>query len=165
MLNSARDGAMAGKRNRAAPREKAAAQSRMYHRNAILKLGKPPKGKYTAIPNDSIRDSSLDEAAFRVFALLLSHDCGWETSASAITEQLGWGKNRNRAGNALRALVKDRRLVIRDCVKASGGRVNQQYILYADGRRFTDAQHEIHSRRIVVDEPEACTKTVQGWSP
>lgn len=154
---------MAGNRKgRTAAHEKAAAQSRMYHRNTIHKLGKPPRGGYTAVPNDSIRDSSLDEAAFRVFALLLSHECGWETSASAITQQLGWGKNRNRAGNALSALVKDRRLVIRDRVKASGGRVNQDYILYADGHRFTDAEHEIHSRTVVVGASEARTENVQG---
>ena len=57
-----------------------------------------------------------------VVAYLLSrvsapHKPAWETSAVQISEQFGWGLNRERAKGALDRAVKDRRLLIRRCTQ------------------------------------------------
>lgn len=49
-------------------------------------------------------------------------------------------------------------------LKQNGNRFNQHYLLYADGTRFSDAEHETQSRPVYVASPDqAYTETVQGY--
>ncbi len=112
------------------------------HRNPILKLGNPSLRNHTKVPNELLRDGAAEMTSdgLTVLLFLMSHNNGWETSAVAITRQFGWGKNRDRAGNALQSIVKANRLVIREHQKPGGGRVRQEYIFKADGSKFTDVE-------------------------
>lgn len=111
-------------------------------RNPIHRIGDPPQRDYVRVPNDLARNGviNLGADAYVVLLLLLSHASGWETSAVAIGQQLGWGKNQRRARVALAKLADEHRLVIREHRKDAGGVVRREYVLYGDARRFTDEE-------------------------
>jgi hypothetical protein len=91
-------------------------------------------------------DDALGSDGFVVMAFLLSWASGpskrvWETSASQISEEFGWGRNRERARRALERAVKDKRLVMRGYLR--GGQLVPRrcaYVVCAGGRRFTDEE-------------------------
>ncbi|MHC9294185.1 hypothetical protein ACRCUN_17110 [Mycobacterium sp. LTG2003] len=100
--------------------------------------------------NELIRSGAHDDAlgadGFVVMAYLLSNVRApdkppWETSAAQISEQFGWGRNRERASRALDRAVKDNRLLIRGYLR-DGQLVARRraYVVCAGGRRFTDEE-------------------------
>jgi hypothetical protein len=123
-----------------------------FWRNPIRQVGAGPSRDFTRVANQLVRQAipAIGTDGFTVLVLLLSHECGWETSAAEITRQLGLGRNRQRARAALDRLVADRRLIIREHRRHGGGRVRQEYILWADGRQFSDSEVEQWSVPITV---------------
>jgi hypothetical protein len=121
-------------------------------RNPIRRIGAGPSQGFTRVPNQLVRQAipTIGTDGFTVLVLLLSHECGWETSAAEIGRQFGWGRNRQRVSAALNRLVADRRLIIREHRRRGGGRVHQEYILWADGRQFSDSEVEQWSVPITV---------------
>lgn len=120
------------------------------------------------VPNELIRHGVSELGAngvnaFAVLVLLLSHKEGYTTSAVEMSQQLGWGKNRRRCTEALAALQKAGRLVIRDHVYEDGHRRNQQYVIRDDGGRFSDAEREEWSRPVVLSR-KGRVKTLVGDS-
>lgn len=117
-------------------------------RNPIRVIGEPMRQGVTWLADELIRagahDRALGSDGFVVVAYLLSRYSAqgrWETSANQIGEQFGWGRNGERARNAIASAIKDRRLVKREFVR--GGQVVQkrcEYVVCAGGRRFTDAE-------------------------
>ena len=98
----------------------------MGRRNPIHVIGEPIRKGVTWLSDELIRAGAHDDAlgsdGFVVVAYLLSrvsapHKPAWETSAVQISEQFGWGLNRERAKGALDRAVKDRRLLIRRCTQ------------------------------------------------
>jgi DNA-binding PadR family transcriptional regulator len=121
-------------------------------RNPIRRIGDGPSQNFTRVANQLVRQAipAIGTDGFTVLALLLSHERGWETSAAEIARQLGLGRNRQRVRAALDRLVADRRLIIREHRRHGGGRVRQEYILWADGRQFSDREVEQWSIPITV---------------
>lgn len=121
------------------------------HANPVRRLGRAGSG-CTLIPDQLVRHgvAEFGANAFCVLAYLLSHSNGWETSCKQMSAQLGWGPNRQRCSAALRELEKCQRLVIRDHIYEDGARVRQEYVVHADGRRFTDVERQDWSRPIVL---------------
>lgn len=123
----------------------------MGRRNPIHVIGEPMRNGVTWMSNELIRSGAHDDAlgsdGFVVMAYLLSRAStrpdqpAWETSAAQISEQFGWGRNRERAARALDAAVKDNRLVIRGYLR-DGQLVARRcaYVVCAGGRRFTDEE-------------------------
>lgn len=137
-------------------------------RNPIRRIGRASGRGYTMVPNELIRHGvpefgASGTNAFAVLVLLLSHSEGYPTSAVDMSRQLGWGKNRRRCTAALAALQKAGRLVIRDHVYEDGHRVRQEYVIRADGDRFSDAEREEWSRPLVLSR-RGRAKTLAGDS-
>lgn len=117
-------------------------------------------------------DKHLGSDGFVVMAFLLSWASqnpgkrAWETSTSQMSEQFGWGRNRERASKAVQAAVKDGRLVIREYVR-DGQIVPRRcsYLVCAGGRRFTPEELLQWSAPISLpsreSDPEPCTAAVQ----
>ncbi len=89
-------------------------------------------------------DDALGSDGFVVMAFLLSWASGpgkrtWETSAAQISEEFGWGRNRERATRAIARAIKDGRLIRREYVR-DGQLVARRcaYVICSGGRRFTD---------------------------
>lgn len=124
----------------------------MSGRNPIHRIGSAPGRDYTKVANELLRHgpAELGPDAFTVLLLLLSHAEGWETSAVEISRQLHWGKNQRRARAALASLAVHSRLVIREYQRESGGVVNREYVIFADGRKFTAEETEKYSQLIIV---------------
>ena len=133
------------------------------HRNPILKLGQPPHDGYTKVPDDLLRHGVAEMGGDAVLVLqyLMSQRAGWETSTVAIAAQFGWGDNRWRSARALKSLVKVNRLVIRDHMTLRNTRIRQQYIVKADGSKFTDAEMDEWSAP-VIRPAKGCTESVQA---
>ncbi|WP_197905522.1 hypothetical protein [Mycobacterium gallinarum] len=93
---------------------------------------------------EGAHDRALGSDGYVVITYLLSRystQKRWETSANQIGDQFGWGRNGDRARNAIDRAIKDRRLVKRQCVR--DGRIvakRCEYVVCAGGRRFTDAE-------------------------
>jgi hypothetical protein len=123
-----------------------------FWRNPIRQIGTGPSRDFTRVANQLVRQAipAIGTDGFAVLVLLLSHESGWETSAGEIARQLGLGRNRQRARAALNRLVTDRRLIIREYRRHSGGLIHSEYILYADGRKFTEREIEKWSQPITV---------------
>jgi hypothetical protein len=113
--------------------------SRNHVGNPIEKHGDKPSQHYAPIANEMVRDGSISANAFRVLALLLSHDTNYQESAGEIAKRFGWG--RNRAIKALRELVAARLLVIQNHVTQQGTRAYETYHVHMS-RRFTEAEVE-----------------------
>lgn len=140
----------------------------MGRRNPIHVVGDPIRKGVTWISDELIRagahDHTLGSDGFVVMAYLLSwatsqSSRAWETSASQISEQFGWGRNRERASKALAAAEKDNRLVVRKYFR-DGVEVPRRcaYVVCAGGRRFTDEEISRVSTPIVLPskpDPEA----------
>jgi len=107
----------------------------------------------TWLSDELIRSGAHDDAlgsdGFVVMAFLLSCASSpgskrraWETSAVKLSEQFGWGLNRERAKRALDRAVKDNRLIVRGYLR-DGQLVQRRcsYVVCAGGRRFAD--HEL----------------------
>lgn len=118
------------------------------------------------VPNDLIREGigEVGLNAFAVMAFLLSQSDGWETSAVDMARRFGWGTNRQRVREALASLEKAGWLVIRDHFwddatddKLKRGRgIRQEYVIRADGQRFSDAERAEWSRpQFVARQPVA----------
>ncbi|ACR77577.1 hypothetical protein ANGEL_46 [Mycobacterium phage Angel] len=75
----------------------------------------------------------------------------WETSAAQISEQFGWGRNRERASRAIDRAAKDKRLLIRNYLR-DGQLVPRRcaYVVCSGGRQFTDEELLRWSTPIVV---------------
>ncbi|KUI29473.1 hypothetical protein AU196_03840 [Mycobacterium sp. IS-1742] len=129
----------------------------MGRRNPIQVVGEPIRQGVTWISDDLIRSGAHDDAlgsdglVVMVFMLSWAITPGsarrpWETSAAQISEQFGWGLNRERAKRALDRAVKDRRLIIREYIR-DGQVVPRRcaYVVCAGGRRFTDEELLRHS--------------------
>jgi hypothetical protein len=103
-------------------------------RNPIEHHGGDPDDGFAMIANDLIRDGDIGADAFRVLALLLSHDgsSSYQESATAIAARYHWG--RNRAIKALRELVASRRLVIQEHQTAKGTRAYERYHVHKSRR-------------------------------
>lgn len=121
-------------------------------RNPIRRIGHPPNRDFARVPNALLRNGVAEMGAdgFAVLLLLLSHKDGFETSAVEIGNQMCWGKNQRRARMALDALVRARRLVIREHLRDGGGCVRREYIVHADARRLTDEEVTRWSVPIIV---------------
>lgn len=102
------------------------------------------------LSDDLVRSAAHDDAlgsdGFVVVAYLLSRAAAkdkpaWETSAAQISEQFGWGRNRERASRAINRAAKDNRLVIRQYLR-DGQLVPRRcaYVVCAGGRQFTDEE-------------------------
>lgn len=125
----------------------------MGRRNPIHTIGEPIRNGVTWVSDELIRAGAHDDAlgsdGFVVMAFLLSWASApgskkraWETSATQLSEQFGWGLNRERARRALERAVKDNRLIVRGYLR-DGQLVQRRcsYVVCAGGRRFTD--HEL----------------------
>lgn len=125
----------------------------MGRRNPIHVIGEPIRQGVTWLSDELIRAGAHDDAlgsdGFVVVAFLLScasspdsKKRAWETSAVKISEQFGWGLNRERAKRALDRAVKDNRLIVRGYLR-DGQLVQRRcsYVVCAGGRRFAD--HEL----------------------
>lgn len=122
----------------------------MGRRNPIHVVGEPIRKGVTWLSDELIRAGAHDDAlgsdGFIVVAYLLSrvsapNKPAWETSAAQISEQFGWGRNRERASRAIDRAVKDHRLVIRGYLR--GGQLVPRrcaYVVCVGGRRFTDEE-------------------------
>jgi hypothetical protein len=119
-------------------------------RNPIYVVpGGAPRSGFTVLSDELIRvgahDKALGSDGFALVALLLSRasttGTAWQTSAVQISEDLGWGMNRQRAQRAIERAVKDGRLVIREYIR-DGQLVARRraYVLCPGGRRFTDEE-------------------------
>lgn len=123
----------------------------MGRRNPIQVIGDPIRKGVTWLSDELIRSAAHDDLlgsdGLVVMAFLLSwapaagSKRAWETSASQLSEQFGWGRNRERASRALNAAVKDGRLIVRDYIR-DGQLVPRRcaYLVAAGGRRFTDEE-------------------------
>lgn len=124
----------------------------MGRRNPIHVIGEPVRTGVTWLSDDLIRagahDSALGSDGFVLMAFLLSWATPpdtrkrvWETSAAHLSEQFGWGMNRERASRAIERAVKDHRLILRQYVR--GGQLVARrcaYLVCAGGRKFTDTE-------------------------
>lgn len=130
----------------------------MGRRNPIHVIGPPLREGFTGLCNELIREgghrSRLGSDGVLVLAYLLSRAAprgqkAWETSTVQISEQFGWGRNRNRVRDALATAVKDNRLVIRRYM-CDGQEIPRRsaYVLAAGGRRLTDWEIAEYSRPI-----------------
>lgn len=124
----------------------------MGRRNPIHVIGEPLRKGVTWLSDELIRAGAHDDAlgsdGLVVMAFLLSWASSpdtakraWETSAAHLSEQFGWGLNRERASRALDRAVKDHRLIIRRYVR-DGQMVARRcsYLVCSGGRRFTDEE-------------------------
>lgn len=130
----------------------------MGHRNPIQVFGDPIRKGYTVVSDELIRagahDRALGSDGLAVILLMLSRGTtragqrAWETSATQISEELGWGRNRERARTAIQRAEDDGRLVRRG-FRRDGQDVKQRcsYVICAGGRRFTDEE------LVIVKEP------------
>ncbi|SHY97437.1 Uncharacterised protein [Mycobacteroides abscessus subsp. abscessus] len=130
----------------------------MGRRNPIHVIGPPMREGFTCLSDGLIREgghrSRLGSDGVLVLAYLLSRAAprgqkAWETSTVQISEQFGWGRNRNRVREAIEAAVKDGRLVIRGYIR-DGLEVPRRsaYVVAAGGRRLTDWETAEYSRPI-----------------
>ena len=118
----------------------------MGRRNPIRVIGDPIRNGVTWLSDELIREGAHDRAlgsdGLVLMAYVLSRASTrrvWETSAAQITEQFGWGGDRERARKAIDRAVKDHRLVLRPMLR--GGRAlrhRYEYVVCAGGRRFSD---------------------------
>lgn len=122
----------------------------MGRRNPIHAIGEPMRHGVTWVSDELIRsgahDDTLGSDGLAVMLFLLSWASSpnkrtWETSAAQISEQFGWGLNRERAKRALDRAVKDGRLLMRGYLR-DGQLVPRRcaYVVCAGGRRFTDEE-------------------------
>lgn len=124
----------------------------MGRRNPIFYVGAVPKEGFTVLSDELIRSGASDDVlgsdGFVLMAFLVSWASpinstkrAWETSAKAISEQFGWGLNRERAARAIARAVKDNRLIVRQYVR-DGQIVARRcaYVVCAGGRRFTESE-------------------------
>ena len=148
----------------------------MGRRNPIHVIGEPMRKGVTWVSDELIRsaahDKQLGSDGFVVMVFLLSWASqgtgkrAWETSTAQMSEQFGWGRNRERASKAVQAAVKDGRLVIREYVR-DGQIVPRRcsYLVCAGGRRFTPEELVQWSSPISLpsreSELESCTAAVQ----
>lgn len=133
----------------------------MGHRNPIQVFGDPIRRGYTVVSDELIRtgghDQVLGSDGLAVVLLMLSRGStragqrAWETSATRISEELGWGRNRECARAAIQRAEDDGRLVRRGFVR-DGQEVKQRcaYVICAGGRRFTDEELVIVRESIVL---------------
>jgi hypothetical protein len=126
--------------------------------NPIHVIGSPMREGFTYLSDELIREaaheSSLGSDGFVVLAYLLSRvsttaQRAWETSAAQISEQFGWGRNRQRARRAIESAAKNNRLVIRKYVRG-GQEVPRRcaYVVATGGRQLTDLEVAEHSKPI-----------------
>lgn len=122
----------------------------MGRRNPIHVIGEPVRKGVTWLSDELIRSAAHDDMlgsdGFVVMAFLLSWASqggagsrrAWETSAAQLSEQFGWGRNRERASRALDAAVKDGRLLVREYIR-DGQIVPRRcaYLVCSGGRKFT----------------------------
>lgn len=133
----------------------------MGHRYPIQVFGDPIRKGYTVVADELIRvgahDQVLGSDGLAVILLMLSRGTtragqrAWETSATQISEELGWGRNRERASAAIQRAEDDGRLVRRGFTR-DGQDVKQRcaYVICAGGRRFTDEELAIAKEPIVL---------------
>ncbi len=134
----------------------------MGRRNPIQVIGDPMRKGVTWMSDELIRAGAHDDAlgsdGFVVMAYLLSwasrpvpNRRPWETSAAQISEQFGWGRNRERARRAIERAVKDNRLLVRGYLR-DGELVSRRcaYVVCAGGRRFTDEELFLWSEPILL---------------
>lgn len=131
----------------------------MGNRNPIQVFGEPIRKGYTVVADELIRagahDRALGSDGLAVVLLMLSRATtkpgqrAWEMSATQISEELGWGRNRERARAAIQRAEDDGRLVRRG-YRRDGQDVKQRcaYVICAGGRRFTDDE------LVIAKEPE-----------
>lgn len=133
----------------------------MGHRNPIQVFGDPLRKGYTVVSDELIRvgahHRALGSDGLAVILLMLSRASTradqklWETSATQISVELGWGLNRDRASAAIQRAEDDGRLVRRGFIR-DGQNVKQRcaYVICAGGRRFTDEELVIAKEPIVL---------------
>lgn len=133
----------------------------MGHRYPIQVFGDPIRKGYTVVADELIRfgahDRALGSDGLAVIMLMLSRAStradqpAWETSATQISVELGWGLNRDRASTAIQRAEDDGRLVRRG-YRRDGQDVKQRcaYVICAGGRRFTDDELAIAKEPIVL---------------
>jgi hypothetical protein len=134
----------------------------MGRRNPIHVIGDPLRKGVTWLSDELIRvgahEDALGSDGFVVIAFMLSwasapdsNRRAWETSAAQLSEEFGWGLNRERASRALDRAVKDNRLIIRGFTR-DGQIVGHRcaYVVCAGGRRFTDEELSRWSRPIAL---------------
>ena len=130
----------------------------MGSRYPIHVFGEPVRKGYTVVSDDLIRvgahHRALGSDGLAVILLMLSRAStnpdhkAWETSATQISVELGWGANRDRASTAIKRGEDDGRLVKRSFIR-DGQLVRQRcaYVVAAGGRKFTDEE------LIILKEP------------
>lgn len=132
----------------------------MGRRHPIYVAGQPIRQGVTWLSDELIRvgahEDALGSDGFTVVAYMLSCACApgssrrrWETSPVNLSEQFGWGQNRERARRAIDRAEKDHRLVRRKFVRDGKELANRcAYVVCAGGRRFTDEELSLWSRPI-----------------
>ncbi len=141
----------------------------MGRRNPIHVIGDPMRQGVTWVSDELIRAGAhrhaLGSDGLVVMAYLLSWASApnsakraWETSAAQISEQFGWGGNRERAQRAIDAAIKDGRLLMRKYVR-DGVELERRraYVVCAGGRRFTAEEVLQWSAPIVLPSKAAST--------
>lgn len=133
----------------------------MGHRYPIQVHGGSIRTGYTMVSDELIRTGAHDRAlgsdGLAVILLMVSRGTtrpgqrAWETSATDISEELGWGRNRERARAAIKRAEDDGRLVRRG-FRRDGQDVKQRcaYAVCAGGRRFTDEELAIVKEPIIL---------------
>lgn len=133
----------------------------MGYRYPIHVFGEPVRRGYTVISDELIRvgahHRNVGSDGLALIALLLSRASvrpgqkAWETSAKQISEELGWGRNRDRARAAIDKCIEKGRLVKRTYVR-DGQEVQQRcaYVVCYGGRAFTDEELLVLKEPIVL---------------
>lgn len=124
----------------------------------IYVVGEPPRGGYFTVGDELVRTGVRDMGSdgFAVICYLLSragtsNGKPFRTSPNRISEDFGWGSNRERARAALAAVEKANRMVRRPLERDGKQlRTRWDYMIAAGGRRFTDCELSEYSRPIVL---------------
>lgn len=117
-------------------------------------VGDRPRDGYFYLADELVRTGvrELGSDGFALLAYLLSRagtsrGKPFETSPVRISDDIGWGRNRERVRRALAIAEKEHRLVIRRFERDGRELATRwAYVVAAGGRKFTDWELAEHGR-------------------
>jgi hypothetical protein len=127
-------------------------------RNPIKHHGYKPTKNFGMLAQDLIRDGKISSDAFRVYALLVSHESGYQESGESIAARYGWGQARTE--RAMKRLQDERLLVVQRYLTVRGTRAYETYHV-PRSRRFTAAEVTEYGKTVTLGSP----KTGNGGDP
>jgi hypothetical protein len=130
-------------------------------RNPIKHHGNVSEG-FTRVLNSAIRDRELGDLAFRILALLLSHQDGYEISIRGMCADLG--KTRPPIRAALEALHKARYIAIQHVVTTEGNRAYETYHTNRSAK-FDEQEWLGLSATITLGWVQNEPRVTDGWVP